>query len=253
MRKLIKGTSKVSNGMRDLARAMGIQMIRRRNSRYVPRSTDVLINWGQTGEDYGNVPTWINKPAAVNIATRKLTCFNMWTLAGIPTVETTTDRLLALKWVDEDGRVMHRALERGSQGRGITMHTGWDTFVDGGFFCRLFGNENNREYRVHVMNGQVIDTTQKRQRRRSNGYDGPTDRTVRSASNGWVFCRSDVFCPTALQDAAIDAVRALGLDFGAVDCAVSVDGSLCIYEVNTAPGLEGTTLLKYAEALGGIS
>jgi hypothetical protein len=63
---------------------------------------------------------------------------------------------------------------------------------DGGFFCRLFGNEENREFRVHVMGGEAIDITQKRRRSRKKGYEGVIDPTVRSSSNGWVFCRSRV-------------------------------------------------------------
>ena len=250
MRVFMKGTSRVSNGMRDLARAMGVRRIHRTNSRYVPRSTDVLINWGQSGEDYDNVPTWINKPSAVGIATRKRTCFDMWALSGIPTVSTTGDKLLAANWAMEDGSVMHRSLNCGSQGRGISIHETHETLPDGGFFCRLFGNEENREFRVHVMGGEAIDITQKRRRSRKNGYEGVIDPTVRSSSNGWVFCRSRVECPESLEADAIKAVQALGLDFGAVDCAVNDGtGERCIYEVNTAPGVEGTTHIIYTERL----
>lgn len=252
--------------MRDLARAMGIQMIRRRDSRYVPRSTDVLVNWGQTGEDYGNVPTWLNHPDKVALATDKMVAFAMMQEACVPTVEWTHNADVARGWFDpydDTLKVITRALTRGSQGRGMTVYSyrGGENMKDYNSFLHAervplyvkgFGNENNIEYRAHVMGGQVIDITQKRQRRRSNGYEGPTDRTIRSASNGWVFCRQEVSCPEAVTSAATSAVESLGLDFAAVDIAQSTDGKVCVYEVNTAPGLEGTTLDRYQDGLHGI-
>jgi glutathione synthase/RimK-type ligase-like ATP-grasp enzyme len=53
---------------------------------------------------------------------------------------------------------------------------------------------------------------------------------------------------------SIKAVKALGLDFGAVDIATikGTDGQeCCIYEVNTACGMQGTTLEKYTQAIRG--
>ena len=50
--------------------------------------------------------------------------------------------------------------------------------------------------------------------------------------------------------AGIRAVGCLGLDFGAADIGWnSHDGEPSVYEVNTAPGLEGTTLDKYYGAM----
>jgi len=48
---------------------------------------------------------------------------------------------------------------------------------------------------------------------------------------------------------ALAAVSALGLDFGAVDIIYNEhENQYYVLEVNTAPGLEGTTVEKYAEA-----
>lgn len=74
------------------------------------------------------------------------------------------------------------------------------------------------------------------------------DRVVRSNHRGWKF--SSVRLNTlseALKTAAIRAVKAIGLDFGAVDCCVDNAGHPYIIEVNSAPGLQGTTLEKYIE------
>lgn len=252
MRILMKGTERFSEGRRDLARGLRIRQIRRTNSRYVPRMGDILVNWGQCSEYYDESVTWLNSPDAVDGATRKDYCFGVWEAHDVPTVKYTNCQSTARRWVVQLGVVMHRSLNSSSQGRGITLCHNMSEVTEksGGFFCQLFGTEDNKEYRIHVVDGEVIDTTQKRQRRRSNGYTGPTDRIIRSASNGWVFCRENLDCPEAANIAAIKAVKVMGLDFGAVDIAVSPTGQVCVYEVNTAPGLEGTTLSKYIGGIG---
>ena len=40
----------------------------------------------------------------------------------------------------------------------------------------------------------------------------------------------------------------LGLDFGAVDLLLTSDLRVMVLEVNSAPGLSGSTLSKYVEA-----
>ena len=75
------------------------------------------------------------------------------------------------------------------------------------------------------------------------------DRIVRSNKRGWKF--SSVALNTvqaSLKNAAIKAVSVVGLDFGAVDCAIDVGGHAFIIEVNSGPGLQGTSLSKYIAA-----
>jgi hypothetical protein len=73
---------------------------------------------------------------------------------------------------------------------------------------------------------------------------------IRNADNGWVYCRGGVNPPRDVLSASRRAVSALGLDFGAVDVGWNQHHeSAAVYEVNTAPGLEGTTLDKYYEAI----
>lgn len=250
MRTFIKGTRRFSQGRRDLSRAMEVRQIRRNpeNSSYEPEDTDVLLNWGQSGENYADIPTWINHPSAVAVATHKTNTFDRLRDSGVPTVEHTLSPGLASDWL-ESGRVLHRALQRGSQGRGISEITRGGPVPEGGFFVKVFGDAATKEYRIHVVDGEVIDRAEKRRRSRDNGYTGRFDQTVRSASNGWVFCRENLVVCESLDEAAINAIKALGLDFGAVDCALSSSGEVCVYEVNTAPGLEGTTLVRYTAAL----
>ena len=48
--------------------------------------------------------------------------------------------------------------------------------------------------------------------------------------------------------AATNAIDAIGLDFGAVDVGYDEKTNTCVvYEINTAPGIEGSTVDWYAE------
>lgn len=75
------------------------------------------------------------------------------------------------------------------------------------------------------------------------------DQIVRSNKRGWKFSGVALnTIPTPLKNAAIKAVEIIGLDFGAVDCAIDVSDHPFIIEINTGPGLQGTSLSKYTEA-----
>jgi len=75
------------------------------------------------------------------------------------------------------------------------------------------------------------------------------DRIVRSNRRGWKFSGVTLNNLSArLKDAAIRSVKVMGLDFGAVDCAVLNDGGASIIEINSGPGLQMTALERYVEA-----
>lgn len=75
------------------------------------------------------------------------------------------------------------------------------------------------------------------------------DRIVRSNRRGWKFSSVQLNnLVVSLKNAAIKSVAVAGLDFGAVDCALSADGLPYIIEINSGPGLKGTALQKYIDA-----
>lgn len=75
------------------------------------------------------------------------------------------------------------------------------------------------------------------------------DRIVRSNKRGWKFSSIRLNnLIVALKNAAVKSVEVVGLDFGAVDCAISADGLPYIIEINSGPGLQGTALQKYIDA-----
>lgn len=210
---------------------------------------DVIINWGSSEEKFNG--KYINKPEAVCRATDKLRSFRAFTEEGVPTVPWTSDRMVAGEWLAGGHTVVARTLCRGNSGRGIVL-------VDPDSGCGLPQAplytryvKKVDEYRVHVFRGEVIDVQQKRKRE-----DTPRDECdyrIRNHGNGFVFCRGDTEPPQILLDASVAAVHALGLDFGAVDVGWNDHHGLpYVYEVNTAPGLEGETLESYWKAFVNI-
>jgi glutathione synthase/RimK-type ligase-like ATP-grasp enzyme len=65
-----------------------------------------------------------------------------------------------------------------------------------------------------------------------------------------VFCQDNVDAPSGVVSEAVRAVAVLGLDFGAVDVGWNeYRQQPCVYEVNTAFGMEGQTLSDVAQAM----
>jgi hypothetical protein len=103
------------------------------------------------------------------------------------------------------------------------------------------------EYRVHTFGGNVIDIQEKRKRR---GHEGDRNTRVRNVNNGYVYCRDGLTPPDGIADLAIRATAALGYLYGAVDIIYNEKRNQCyVLEVNSRPGLSGTTLDNYCEAL----
>jgi glutathione synthase/RimK-type ligase-like ATP-grasp enzyme len=104
------------------------------------------------------------------------------------------------------------------------------------------------EYRFHIFDGKVIDIQQKKKAR---DFDADTrDTRIRNMHNGYVYCRDGVAPPNGSADLACRAVASLGYRYGAVDVIYNEKRNCCyVLEVNSRPGLMGTTVEKYAEAL----
>ena len=72
---------------------------------------------------------------------------------------------------------------------------------------------------------------------------------IKNVSNGYVFKTPKRGLNGSRHRAAIGAVSALGLDFGAVDLIVDANGKEYVLEVNTAPALSPMRVEKYVQAL----
>lgn len=218
----------------------------RPDGNYRPYRNHIIINWGNS-----ILPNWINdtnthilnSPIAIKKAVNKLTCLSILKDNNIPTVEFTTDFLTAFKWFAEGNNVIERHNITGSKGDGIVVA---DTTLhrDVPMYSKFI--EKAREYRVHVFNGKVIDIQQKKRR---VDTDEVPDGVIKNLANGWVFTRDNITPPPEdINNVAINSIKALGLDFGAIDI-LTKNGVCYVLEVNTACGLEGSTLINYTNAI----
>lgn len=73
------------------------------------------------------------------------------------------------------------------------------------------------------------------------------DMIVRSNRKGWKFSHVKNV-DKGMEKQVIDAIRTVKLDFGAVDCCSDTDGKPWIIEINSGPGLDGTTFKAYIDA-----
>jgi glutathione synthase/RimK-type ligase-like ATP-grasp enzyme len=219
--------------------------------------SDTIINWGRSTMP-SHWPRYtmsiINHPNNVAIACNKLDTFLLLGLNGIQIPEWTTDIHQAQTWVDEGHTIYGRKTLTGHSGQGIIIikggEEGYSPEIVGGEYpeCPLYtkATKAKYEYRVHVMAGKAIDVVQKKKK---ENFDGGTNG-IRNRSNGWVYAHNNINVPSLVVEQAIKAVQVLGLDFGAVDIGYKErDNISFVYEVNTAPGLVGTTLQKYVQGI----
>lgn len=234
----------------NLTRLLGVKVRRvKTNGLFRPRHRSLIINYGSGARPpvWPSRGRWLNDPAATSGAGNKLSAFRKFQQAGLSYPEFSTDRAVAEGWIRDGQVVVCRTVLNGHSGRGIVLSDETHPLVAAPLYVKY--KKKRKEFRVHVFKEQVIDVSEKRKRRvevRPPHFDG----FIRNLANGWVFCRDNVVRPGDMEQLAIASCRALGLDFGAVDIIWNEhENKSYVLEVNTAPGLEGTTLVNYASAI----
>lgn len=232
-----------SRSARSLSRELGARRIKVENSRFRWHPRKLVVNWGNTNpEPY----PMVNEPRYVRQASNKLASFRIWDRNDVLIPPFAENKDEARRWVANGRKVVCRTLLSANSGRGIVLASQPSELVDAPLYVQYV--PKMEEYRVHVFDGRVIDV--QRKARSHDVPDGQVNWQIRNHSNGFIFARQEVELPDLAQQRAVDAVQCLGLTFGAVDMIYNArQSAYYVLEVNTAPGLEGTTLTKYAEAI----
>lgn len=253
MSTFIYAWNEVSEGAKALAETMGVKRIKHENSRFRGRPDKTVINWGSS-----NLPEQVfrckvlNKSANVAIVSNKLTFFKAMAVdadTGPRIPEFTTDQAVAREWLVSGKSVCARERLQGSGGEGLTV-LGPDTpnWIVAPLYT-LYKKKRD-EYRVHVVNGVAIDVQRKALKA---DWEGERNTQIRNLANGYIFAREGFETPADVTVQALKAMAASGLDFGAVDVIFNGhEQQAYVLEINSAPGLVGTTLTNYATAFGAM-
>lgn len=226
-----------------LAKSLGILRVR---PTYNAKRSDTIINWGSsTPPHFRWMEQDLNKPNAIALASNKLHTFAELLCKGFNNLpQFTTEFEDAEDWISKGHTIYCRKFLNAHSGNGIVIADRIDQLVRAPLYT--VKTKHKHEYRVHVFKGEAIDIQKKKKR-----LDKSTlSNGIRNHASGWVYTRDDINPPSEMVNASIKAVELLGLDFGAVDIGHRLrDNKFFVFEVNTAPGLEGSTLDKYTKAI----
>lgn len=279
-----------SASVKKLKTALNALIIKVDNSHYRYRDTHTIINWGNSRRPSWmstDVPV-LNSPEAVYAASNKLQTFHKLEEHNVPCVLFTSYTATAYGWLEQGKKVFVRHSVTGHSGEGIEVITPQENhseevtqmsnrLIEIGYqFAADYlidqieiptmtdvpdaplytlGVQNHGEYRVHVFGGEVILYQKKSRRVDEDGNVATPDgeeADVRNLASNWVYRTGNLRRLERVEQLAIDAVQALGLDFGAVDIIKDEEGNVLVLEVNSAAGLGNTeTLEAYTRAFNG--
>lgn len=238
-----------SAGAAELGKAIPAKRIKHEGSRFIGGPGKIVINWGSSTvpDEVSKHCRVLNPPDAINRASNKLHFFqDMTTAEQAPRIPNfTNDPNTAREWVRDGTLVVARRILQGHSGEGIQFISRDEpnSFVEAPLYTKYVKKKS--EYRVHFMNGNVIDIQRKALR---PDYNPETvNWKVRNLANGFIFARNDIEVPADVTRQSELTIAATNLDFGAIDLIYNENEQHAyVLEVNTAPGLAGTTITNYA-------
>ena len=252
-----------SKGAKALADALGGKVLKLEGSTWKAKAGDKVIVWGNTNTSttFNGIPCPIlNDPAHIVNASNKLKFFNMMKEVApddIPQFWTKKED------IPEDAYpVVCRTVLAGHSGDGIVIADDSEGLVAAPLYVRYMKKKD--EFRIHVgrktqyvgendhepSESGVITTFKtiavQRKARRTETPDEEVNWKVRNLAGGFIFQRNNVNVPDKVVEAAHRALAATNLDFGAVDVIWNENQEKAyVLEINTAPGLEGSTVQDY--------
>jgi glutathione synthase/RimK-type ligase-like ATP-grasp enzyme len=199
-----------------------------------------LIRWGNAVAF--SAETLLQQREAISLASNKLSALRAMQAAGV--------RVPEFDMVPGDGVWLGRKRHGFGGGDIIPLRDGVclsprGNTTDSEFYTKYISN--TREYRLHVFRGEVI-------RVQGKYLDYPEQHTnefIKNYGQGFRFRAPDRRLNSDRIEAAINAVEALRLDFGAVDLLIGTDRQAYVLEVNTAPKCSPLTARAYIEAIHG--
>lgn len=244
---------KGSKSAKALAEALGGKILRKTGSKFNPKKGDVVINWGSSSTDHPAFNYYagqviINQPDAVKECSNKLSFFQM-----IEGEDFCPEFWTNLEDIPEDAYpVVCRKILTGHSGEGIAIANSPEELVPAPLYVKYI--KKSQEYRVHLVD-DIEEATPRtfliqRKARRTDVPDSDVNWQVRNFGNGFTYARDGFETPPEVIEAAKQAMGCPHLDFGAFDVIWNEHYKKAyVLEVNTAPGLAGSTVNDYAKMI----
>ncbi len=238
-------------------RGHNVLRIKGEDSNYSPRGDDLIINWGcsdspQFTMDNNTPYLCINPPPLITLCSNKISFFQRMREAEVPVPYFTEYRDDAIDlWRTQDFESIYcRTLTQANSGRGIVVAKGEDEIVDAPLYTMGINNIK-REVRIHIFQGSLLHFAEKKRMGSARlEQDGAViDEDIRNYDNGFIFATHGVSISEEVVSMCIQASSALSLDMVVYDIVECTDSSFYFLEGNTAPGLQGSTLIAYADKI----
>jgi glutathione synthase/RimK-type ligase-like ATP-grasp enzyme len=192
-------------------------------------------------------PSVIRQQFRYGQSINKLLQYQWFEKHGITALEYTADPNKVIEWLNAGHTAFGRKYLNASCGKGIVViEPNDDEQIP---ICPVYTKykKKKREFRVHVFKDQVVNVVEKRKRK---GFEGERDTKIRNLANGYVFCQEVTNEPEGLRTLALQAAKVSPSDFRGVDIGYNEKkDELFVIEVNSAPGIEGTNIQKYLDAM----
>ena len=237
-----------SRGAAEIAASLGGRCLRLEGGTFQPNNRDVLINWGNT-----NPPAYpgirVLNGRGIRDASNKREFFQRISAER-------EDEIIPAFWTrredipDDAFPVVCRTVLAGHSGEGIVIANDRVSLVPAPLYVKYIKKQD--EYRVHIgierrPDGNVFHTIDIQQKRRRQEHAEPNWQ-IRNLANGFIYAREGINPPDAVIGVARRALACTDLDFGAVDVIWNArENRAYVLEINTAPGITGTTVERYRD------
>ena len=163
----------------------------------------------------------------------------------LPAPAFTKSKSEAAKWISEGNVIFCRTLTKSQEGKGIVVAETGQELCNAPVYTAYVKKKS--EFRVHIFKNKVVSVLEKR---RKKEFAGESDPRIRNTANGYVFCHDNVVEPPGLRDLALKSRKVTASDFAGVDIGYNEHyDELFVIEVNSAPGIEGSNVDRYIEAI----
>lgn len=208
----------------------------------------LILNWGVSTSPPWSDPyyIWFNCPWNVKVSANKTKMMEAFKYYDIPSLtavkkeEVYPDTILVARHLLSSHSGLGIEIAKASEIGDAPLYTILEIF--------------KVEQRIFIVNNKIVDIVQKKKMGKAKltamGLE-KADPYIKSYRNGWVFARNDIEeTPAMAKEIAIEAMIAVGLDFGCVDVAWSNPNKCRVIETNSTPGFKNTiTLEKFANAI----